>query len=917
MNKLYTPLLIICYLSFNLLNAQVSFTNQGALLEPISGSSVEDCAVDMNGDHLDDVVRVVNAKIYIDFQQNDGTFEHVEHVVGMQNLPTWSLCAGDIDNNGFNDLLFGSGNRVSFIYANADGTAYTEDFHDEYIFSQRSTFADIDNDGHLDAFVCHDVDQSHPYRNDGSGNMILDQTLIETVDMAGNYAAIWVDYDNDGDSDLYVTKCRQGSSSGDPERTNRLYRNNGDGSYSEVAEEANMDDNAQSWATVFEDFDNDGDFDAFIVNHDFQNRLMVNNGDGTFTDNIGPSGIDANNLGAWENASGDFNNDGFVDIFSELSRELYLNNGDMTFTGQDLGFNDGGIGDFNNDGFLDVINGNALMINDGNDNNWVKVNTEGILSNKNGIGSRIEIYGDWGIQIREVRSGQSFSPMSSLTVHFGIGTSTSIDSMKISWPSGVVTLVEDPAINTTHILPETSCVLPPSTLIVNGETTICPGGVELVEIIAPDGFDNYNWSNNMNTQTIMVSEAGSYSAVLSNDDGCVSLSDAVTISVIIEDDPTISIDGSEIFCLGESVTLNASDGTNHVWSNDMTGQTIEVTETGQYFVMIDSECSDDPLTSEIVTVVALDAAPPIVDDVVITEVGPATLTATSGENIEWYDKAVDGDLVGTGNMLEIPLVDQDTTFYAESHTIYGGEEQDGGKPDNAGGGGIPTTGAHSFFDVYEEFTLLQVTVYVPANGEEGNRTIQLVDKDNVVLDEKIENLTIGQHEVELNFAVPVGEEFSLRCVENNLFRNNSGVDYPYAIGDVGEVTTSLYGDTYYYYFYDWKILKTSTECISERTGADVSIIVSTNNLGNTLTGVSIYPNPAESFAYLRFEAFENADLLIRVFDATGKEALARKEISTTIGTNIEEINTSSLAKGIYNVQLSIDGKSISKTLVIH
>ncbi len=914
MNKLYTPLFLICFLVFNMLNAQVSFTNQGNLLGPMSGSSFEDCAVDMNGDYLDDIVRVVNTKIYIDYQQNDGTFNPVEHSVNMQNLPTWSLCAGDIDGNGYNDLLFGGGSRVSFIYANDNGTAYTEDYHEEYIFSQRSTFADIDNDGDLDAFVCHDVDQSHPYRNDGNGNLTLDQTLIETVDLAGNYSAIWVDYDNDGDTDLFVTKCRQGAAPGNPERTNRLYRNNNDGTYSEVGAEANMDDNAQSWSTVFEDFDNDGDFDAFIVNHDFQNRLMINNGDGTFTDTIGPSGINPNNLGAWENASGDFNNDGFMDIFSELSKELYLGNGDMTFSPQDLPFNDGGIGDFNNDGFLDVITGNAMMINDGNDNNWVKINTEGILSNKNGIGARVEIYGDWGIQIREVRSGQSFSPMSSLTIHFGIGNSTSIDSLIIKWPSGVKTVVENPPVNSTHIIPETNCLLGPSTLTVNGTTTICPG--EQVEIIAPDGFDNYTWSNNMTTQSILVSEAGNYSVVLSNNDGCVSLSNTVAVSVIEEENPTIDIVGDDVFCQGESVILTASDGTNHVWSNDMTGQSIEVTETGQYSVMVDAVCSGNILMSEVVTIVALDASPPEVEDVVLTAPGPATLVATSGDNLQWYDMPVGGNLIETGNTLELPFVDQDVTYYVESHPIYGGDQQDGGKPDNSGGGGIPTTGAYSYFDAYEPFTILRVTAYVPEGGQEGDRTIQLVDKDDMVLDETTAYLIIGQNEVELNFEVPSGEDFSLRCLENNLFRNNSGVQYPYPIGDVGAITTSLFGDIYYYYFYDWKIRKQSIECVSERTAASVYIIVATNELGNTLSALSVYPNPADNYTYLQFEAHESTQLLMRFFDATGMEVLQRKEILTQIGANVEEINTSTLSKGIYNIQLSVDGKYISKKLVI-
>ena len=430
--------------------AQVSFTPNDTLLGTFSGWSYQDCVVDMNGDYLDDVVRVSNGTMAIDFQNENGTFSQTVHSHNYNTTPDWSICAGDLDNNGYNDLLFGGSSSVSFIIADGTGSNYTEDFHSDYIFSQRSTMADIDNDGHLDAFVCHDIDQSHPYRNDGSGSLTEDQTLIETIDLAGNYAAIWTDYDNDNDIDLYVTKCRQGSSPGDPERTNHLYRNNGDGSFTEVGASANMDDNEQGWATTFEDYDNDGDFDAFIVNHSDSNRFMLNNGDGTFTDIIASTGIDATDLGAWENASADFDNDGFVDILTEFNNDLWLNNGDLTFTGQDIAFDDGGIGDLNNDGFLDVVKGGTIYMNDGNDHNWVKINTMGVISNKNGIGSRVEVYGAWGRQIREVRSGESFSPMSSLTTHFGIGNATAIDSIVVKWPSGIRTTWLVPEINTTH-----------------------------------------------------------------------------------------------------------------------------------------------------------------------------------------------------------------------------------------------------------------------------------------------------------------------------------------------------------------------------------------------------------------------------------------------------------------------------------
>ena len=434
------------------LMAQVSFTNQNAMIGNYSDSS--EVAADMNGDYLDDYVRVSSGGIGIDYQNTDGTFTSVMYAMSIQNVPNWSISVGDLDGNGYNDILLGNGQRVSFVLANADGTDYTETTHPEFIFSQRSTMADIDLDGDLDAFVCHDIDLSHPYRNDGNGIMTLDQTLIQTIDLPGNYANIWVDYDNDGDQDLYMTKCRGGSSPGDVERDNAMYTNNGDGTFTENAGDIGMKDNAQSWTTMFEDFDNDGDFDAFIVNHDFQNRFMQNDGNGNFTDIIASTGINPNDLGAWENNVGDFNNDGFIDIFSEMSKELYINNGDGTFTGSDLPFDEGGIGDFNNDGFLDVVNDGDLWINDGNANNYVKIALQGVQSNWNGIGARIKLKGAWGTQMREVRSGHGFSHMNSLNAHFGIGTATEIEEITIEWPSGIVDVIANPDPNTTHIFVE-------------------------------------------------------------------------------------------------------------------------------------------------------------------------------------------------------------------------------------------------------------------------------------------------------------------------------------------------------------------------------------------------------------------------------------------------------------------------------
>jgi hypothetical protein len=438
----------------------VSFTNT-----TISSSSTICCVADMNGDYLDDIVTVGTNAMTILTQQTTGGF--ISTTFALPNLsanPSWSITAGDYDKNGYNDLVFGSGSRLTIIKANANATSYTEIPYPQNIFTQRTNFIDINNDGHLDLWACHDVAQSHAYRNDGLGNLNFDISLMPTLAVGGNYQSMWTDYDNDGDMDMYLAKCRGGAPVGDPQRINLLYKNNGDGSFTESGALAGVNDGSQSWSTAIEDFDNDGDMDFILSNISDTNKFYRNNNDGTFTDIYSTTGINPQ-IGSWEIQTADFNNDGWVDFIWQNGKEMYLNNGDLTFTGYDLPFSEGGIGDLNNDGFLDIQFANKVYFNTPNNNNWIKVNLDGIISNKNGIGARVEIYGSWGKQIREIRSGHGFSHQSTLNAHFGLENETLIDQLIIRWPSGIVDVINNPSSNQSITITEGSSPLD----VVNNE----------------------------------------------------------------------------------------------------------------------------------------------------------------------------------------------------------------------------------------------------------------------------------------------------------------------------------------------------------------------------------------------------------------------------------------------------------------
>ncbi len=427
----------------------VSFTQNNSLNIP---GSYRSCVVDMNGDYLDDIVGVGNGVIYIMYQLEGGGFNTVSIPTDETNhMPSWSIAAGDIDGNGYNDLLYGGGSGVTFKIANSDGTAYSQITSNTYIFSQRTNFVDINNDGKLDAFICHDVQPNVYYLNEGDLNFTFHQGGIGDFPNGGNYGSLWFDYDNDGDLDLFISKCRGGNTGAN---INELHRNNGDGTFTNVAPDIAMDDPIQTWSSAIGDFDNDGDMDILIGASSTANGnhiLKRNNGDGTFTDVTIGSGFDNFNGLGYEYVTHDFNNDGYLDILTS-SQVIFLGNGDLTFTPVSAGIS-GAIGDLNNDGFLDIQRDGTVYFNNGNDNNWVKFSFEGVESNRNGIGARVEIHGDWGMQIREVRSGDGFEYMSSLNAHFGIGQATSISQVVVKWPSGVIDYINNPGINQTiHVV---------------------------------------------------------------------------------------------------------------------------------------------------------------------------------------------------------------------------------------------------------------------------------------------------------------------------------------------------------------------------------------------------------------------------------------------------------------------------------
>jgi hypothetical protein len=300
--------------------------------------------------------------------------------------------AGDFNKDGFQDLFFigGGVNPDSLFINDGDGTftdmAVEAGLTDMYAGSG-ATVGDFDGDGWLDIFVTSHggVDEGqvpgrhHLYRNNG------DLTFTDVAEQAGvnmtsrevsdGFGAAFGDYDLDGDLDLFVSGWVKQS------KGNRLFRNDGDGTFTDVTDDAGIvDDGIRGFSPCIVDTNGDHYPEILLVADFGTSRYFANNGNGTFSERSAESGVgqDGNGMGT---AVGDFNQDGLIDWYTTAifdddnvgrgeGNKLYINQGNHQFTevGTELGVADGGWGwgtvavDLDLDGRLDLVETNGWRL---------------------------------------------------------------------------------------------------------------------------------------------------------------------------------------------------------------------------------------------------------------------------------------------------------------------------------------------------------------------------------------------------------------------------------------------------------------------------------------------------------------------------------------------------------------------------
>jgi hypothetical protein len=457
-----------------------------------SGGAIMD---DFDNDGLLDVaVSTFDPTQSMAFYRNTGkgTFEDRTSAAGVAGQLGGMYCVQtDYNNDGYLDILVMRGAwvlqpmRPSLLRNRGNGT-FTDVTEEagllEPVNSITASWADYDNDGWLDVFICCERQANRLYRNRGNGTFeeVLRQAGLHRDGNEGCKGAAWIDYDNDGYQDLFLNYLSLSTSA-------KLFHNERNGTFSDASAAMGLSGPPFGFSCWAWDFDNDGWLDIFATCYDrslgdivkgllglphsrHSNVLYRNQQGNGFADVTAEAGLDMvfSTMGS---NFGDFDNDGFLDMYlatgepnlATLVPNRMLKNvdgcrfADITASSGTGNLQKGhavACGDWDRDGDTDIfieMGGaqpgdryhNVLFQNPGQKNHWLSLKLIGKKTNRPGIGARIKVVtaGEQPLTIhRHVSSGSSFGA-NSLEQTIGLGSADRISLLEIRWPASGTTQV--------------------------------------------------------------------------------------------------------------------------------------------------------------------------------------------------------------------------------------------------------------------------------------------------------------------------------------------------------------------------------------------------------------------------------------------------------------------------------------------
>lgn len=452
------------------------------------------------------------------FRNDNGVFTDITTSSGINfsGDALKSVIWGDYNNDGWRDVYLTSWYSGNRLYKNNGNNTFSDVTQQAGVemptINYQSTTAawgDINKDGLLDLYVGNygniegqGNQWNMLFKNNGNGTFTDIASSAGVLDSTAKKPLVitMFDYNLDGWQDIYIAN--------DKTQRSTLFKNNGDLTFTDVTYASGTQAFADAMGLSIGDINHDGLFDIY-VSADVTtglggNLLFKNNGNGTFTNIAFSSGTKVNKE-CWGNNFFDYDNDGWCDIFAAASNGIDMcdvllkNNGNSTFSniGFPIGIRDSAkshgsaVCDYNNDGYADLFvilsDSNARAYrNSGSSNKWLKIKCEGVQSNRDAIGSIVTVYSGSLMNRQVILAGNSFLSSDDVVLIFGIGSNSQADSVNIRWTNGLNETVFNLPANNRYIIREGSGII----------------GINVVSTEVPSGYNlEQNYPNPFNPST--------------------------------------------------------------------------------------------------------------------------------------------------------------------------------------------------------------------------------------------------------------------------------------------------------------------------------------------------------------------------------------------------------------------------------
>lgn len=430
---------------------------------------------DFDEDGWDDLTLCQTNGPVILYKNMGGYFEpHHYFYAGQQAI---SSCWGDLNNDGQNDLIITTYDNGIHIYQNVNNLTFNDVTSESNILAQNATsysgiaMADINRDGLLDVAIAN-------YNDQGKNLYLLNQdnlhfeTLLNDASFLNvqkhAFQPAFIDINKDLWPDIYMIN--------DFYEGNEYYWNYGGLNISDNDTTLGLNIASDAMSNSWNDFDRDGDMDLYVTNRFFGNHLMRQNDNFHFENVVESSGTNVLQW-CWSATWMDPDNNGLTDlmitqnstdIITDTSGNyLFINQNDGTFqlNNETTHFPTNGfasaVGDFDNNGKCDVgistrqgytfeLYQNTTSIT----GNYIKFRLEGHFSNRNGVGTHYEVWTNNRRQNGYTQAGENYISQNSQNKLIGIGDYTSVDSIILTWPSGIIDKYYNLESNQLHILHE-------------------------------------------------------------------------------------------------------------------------------------------------------------------------------------------------------------------------------------------------------------------------------------------------------------------------------------------------------------------------------------------------------------------------------------------------------------------------------